>query len=155
MPELLDIALRYDAETRRCDAVVAGDDFLLDTTAETPLLISLGTDARAEPDDLLPDDPLPVTSPVVLLGRRRGWVGDALDDQGRTSGCRLWLLARAKADESTRRAAEEYAVTATAWLATEYGVLVTIAAEWLSAGVLGLRAAAGAADVTLRQRVAG
>jgi len=126
MPELLDIALRYDAETRRCDAVVAGDDFLLDTTAETPLLISLGTDARAEPDDQRP-----------------------------ASGCRLWLLARAKADESTRRAAEEYAVTATAWLATECGVPVTIASEWLAAGMLGLRASAGAADVTLRQRVAG
>ena len=64
----------------------------LDTTQElaTAVTIALGTDARAKPDDVLPnpnDD------------NRRGWWGDTEAKEiwdGWPIGCRLWLLSRAK-----------------------------------------------------------
>lgn len=64
----------------------------LDTSQElaTAAIVALGTDRRANPDDILPD---PASQD------RRGWWGDtdALEIWGGWPiGCRLWLLERAK-----------------------------------------------------------
>jgi phage gp46-like protein len=148
----LDIALRWDVAARRFDLAVDGADLALDATAATPLIVSLGTDRRARPDDALPDDPL--ARPDPTLGRRRGWCGDALDAQGRRAGSLLWLLERAKHLPGTRARAEAFAASALTWLTEERGVPVSVAAEWLRPGLLALAARAGGATLELRQPVA-
>ena len=56
MSEFLDAALIFDPETRRADLQLGDDgDLVLDGTPVTPMLISLGSDRRAGPDDELPD----------------------------------------------------------------------------------------------------
>lgn len=90
---------------------------------ETAVLISLHTDAPADPDDLIPDgtaDP-------------RGWWGDS------TMGSKLWLLARAKRTPSTLLLAKAHAEQALAWLVADGAAAgVAITAEWLVGGILGL-----------------
>lgn len=99
--DFIDVALIFDPETRTVDAELGEDgDLLLDETPLTPMLISLGTDRRARPDDALPQgrDALNVSSSFVI---RRGWSGDALDAYGRRAGSRIWLMERAKQHELT------------------------------------------------------
>jgi len=139
MSAFLDAALVYDPVTRRADLALGDDcDLLLDETALTPMLISLGTDRRAEPDDELPGgiDALNASTSFVT---RRGWVGDALDRLGRKIGCRIWLLDRAKQTETTRRFAQFWAEEALAWSQGELGRPAEVNAEWLRPGLLGLR----------------
>jgi phage gp46-like protein len=74
-----------------CDWVVRDDGTLDDTKAlATAVVVALGTDALAAPDDVLPD---PDSSD------REGWWGD-LDAEliwdGWPIGSRLWLLRRSK-----------------------------------------------------------
>jgi len=128
-----DIALQYDPDTRRCDLVFENGDLRIDRTPATPMLLSLGLDRRAEPDDVLPDS---LTEGTISsrFDPRRGWVGDALDTQGRRAGSRLWLLDREKNDaaqkDQTRLRALGYASQALAWLQDDRGVTVSVAAEW-------------------------
>ncbi|PZW46846.1 phage gp46-like protein [Humitalea rosea] len=97
----------------------------------TCVLISLFCDRRARSDDEIPDG----------TADRRGWVGDALGDDGDRWGSRLWLLARAKRLAETLRRAEDYAAEALAWL-REDGLAdtVDIAASYDAGGrlVLGI-----------------
>lgn len=148
-----DLALRYDADARRCRLAFSGRDLALDTTPATALLISLGTDRRARPDDALPW-PEPAEGEPLRLDVRRGWCGDALDGEGERIGCRLWLLDRAKETESTRRRAEAYAAEGIAWLARR-GLATTTAAAWLRRGVLAITARAGRTQVTVARPLLG
>lgn len=153
MSAFLDAALVYDPVTRRADLALGDDcDLLLDETALTPMLISLGTDRRAEPDDELPDgiDALNASTSFVA---RRGWVGDALDRLGRKIGCRIWLLDRAKQTETTRRFAQFWAEEALAWSQTELGQAAEVSAEWVKPQVLGLRCAVAGQVVERRLQV--
>ena len=71
---------------------------------QTLVLGLLLTDRWAEAGDRLPDADAPRPS-----GDRRGWWGDALaETPGYRLGARLWLLARERADEPTRRRAIAY-----------------------------------------------
>lgn len=102
-----------------------------DDTLATAVLLSLLLDRRARTDDALPDP----------AGDRRGWVGDALSPRagGDRIGSRLWLLARAKQTEETRRRADAYAREALAWLLEDRladRVAVTVA--WNAPGLLGI-----------------
>lgn len=148
-----DIALRYDAAARRCRLAFAGRDLAFDTTPATALLISLGSDRRARPDDALPW-PEPAEGEPLRLDARRGWPGDALDGQGQRIGCRLWLLDREKEAESTRRRAEAYAAEGTAWLAGR-GLSTSATAAWIRRGVLALTARAGRTVVTVARPLGG
>lgn len=135
----LDAALIFDPATRRADLALGADgDLLLDETPATPMLISLGTDRRAEPDDALPAgiDALKAATSFVA---RRGWVGDALDASRRRIGCRIWLLDRAKQTETTRRFALAWAEEALAWAESELGRPALVSAQWLRRGMLALR----------------
>ncbi|WNJ89177.1 phage GP46 family protein [Bosea sp. 685] len=153
MPAFLDAALIFDPETRRADLQLGEDgDIVLDETPATPMLISLGTDRRAEPDDELPDgvDALNASTSFVA---RRGWIGDALDALGRKIGSRIWLLNRAKQTETTRRFVEIWAAEALAWVQDETGKAAEISAEWIARNTLKLRCLVDGTVVELKRRV--
>lgn len=139
MSAFLDAALVYDPLTRRADLALCPDgDLLLDETPVTPMLISLGTDRRAEPDDELPSGIDTINAPTSFVARR-GWAGDALDPLGRKIGWRGWLLDRAKQSETTRRFCVFWAEEALAWSRDELGRPAEVSAEWQRKGLLALR----------------
>ncbi len=150
---MLDFALRFDPSTGTCDFAIEGGDIALDATPATAMLIALGSDRRARPDDTLPDEPRAAPDPLTILGRRRGWSGDALDRLGRLIGGRLWLLARAKQTEETRRLAIAYAEEALAFLPTAHGITASVEASWIGRNLLRLRVVAGDTVIELRQVV--
>lgn len=155
---VVDLALRFDVAARRFDLALDGVDLALDASPATALVVSIGTDARARADDLLPQQPSAIPedpSAPAELSPRRGWVGDALDPAGRRIGSRLWLLERAKETEETRRRAERMTADATAWLAADRGYAVEASAEWVRRGVLGIVARAGGAQVVIRRGIGG
>ncbi|MCW5760104.1 MAG: phage GP46 family protein [Phenylobacterium sp.] len=123
-----DISTFWSPGESRGDWAVAGFDLASGTDLETAVLISLFTDRRADPDDVIPDG----------SGDPRGWWGDALG--ARPLGSKLWLLERAKQTEDTRQRAQGYAEDALAWL-VEDGVAaeVVVAASWQGPGFLGLQ----------------
>ena len=146
---MTDIALRLDPATRRFDIAFEGRDLARDRTPATAMILALGCDRRALPDDALPEAPDPPG-----FGARRGWCGDALDRAGRRLGSRLWLLVRAKETEETRLRAEAYAREALAPLAARRGQQLDVVAVWSRLGVLALTCRLGSAAVTVRQGVA-
>jgi phage gp46-like protein len=116
---------------------IAGDDGLTSC-----VILSLFLDARARPDDELPDS---------AGGDRRGWLGDAFAATDRI-GSRLWLLTRAKQTEETRRRAEDYAAEALAWLVEDgLATSVSVTAEWVAMGLLGLRCTIATAGDAVQQ----
>ena len=153
---VFDIALQYDQTRMGCDLVWNGADFALDVTPVTNMLMALGCERRAHPTDTLPQPGTALLdgpgAPLVDL--RRGWCGDALDAQGRRTGSRLWLLARAKATENTRKLAEGAAAEALTLVQAMLGVPIQLTVRWLSDTMLGLRAASGTNVVSVTQRVA-
>lgn len=160
MTEFIDLALTYDPALRHCDLALGTDgDLALDDTPATPMLVSLGSDRRARPDDPVDDAQIgqarlarsgDQAEPLTL---RRGWAGDALDAEGRMIGSRLWLLERAKGGELTRRFAEEWAKEALAWALAETGRAATVSAQWLQAGLLALKASVDGRSVTVNRQV--
>jgi phage gp46-like protein len=155
-----DIAIRFDTATRRADIAVENGDWAIDRTPVTPLLIRLGSDRRAEPDDVLPEalDEQSVTQ-ASRFDPRRGWVGDALDPAGRRIGSRLWLLERAKRTDGLTRddtllAAVGYAEQATSDMA-EDGVPVAVDAAWVGREMLALRCSAGGISLTVPVAIGG
>lgn len=144
------IALSYDQTRRRCDLAFDGRDLALDTSAITPVLISLGCDRRAHVDDPLPDVPDNDFAPS-RLNARRGWVGDALDQNGQLIGSRWWLMKRRKQTEDTRLLQEDATSEALAWCPLP----ITIAVRWVSRGVLGTLVQVGDLSLELANPVAG
>ncbi|MPW00069.1 phage GP46 family protein [Bombella apis] len=110
-----------------------------DRTLASPLLIALGSDRRAAPDDMVPSLLTAPDGTAVPLGARRGWVGDILLADGQRLGSRLWLLERARRDESTRLAAEDYANEAVAAIADYHATELTVTASWQRSPGEGLR----------------
>ncbi len=101
------------------------------------MLISLGTDRRAEPDDELPSDRCAQCLDLLRGPPRLG--GDALDPLGRKIGWRGWLLDRAKQTETTRRFCQVWAEEALAWSQDEIGRPAEVSAEWQRKDLLVLR----------------
>lgn len=120
---MTDIALIWDPLLARADVAVAKGDLVADAGLRTAVLISLFSDALARPDDEIPDG----------TDDRRGWWGDT-PVEGETAdpiGSRLWLLARAKRTEETRRRAESYARDALVWMLTDgVAAAVDVSATW-------------------------
>jgi phage gp46-like protein len=123
-----DIALKWDGES--ADLAIDANDLVSEDGLETAVLISLFTDRRAEPGDILPD----------AETDRRGWWGDAIPAApGDTIGSRLWLLAREKDQQRVRTRAEEYAREALRWLIDDLvASRVDVTTEIISRGVLAL-----------------
>lgn len=131
-----DIRILYNANIMAADValmsgLLAGEDGL-----ETAVILSLFTDRRARPDDVLPND----------NRSRRGWWGDlaparvdgAAVDNDRI-GSRLWLLEREKQLPNVLVRAKDYAEESLAWL-IEDGVAERIEVETsiVRNGVLGI-----------------
>ncbi|WP_439596452.1 phage GP46 family protein [Falsiroseomonas sp.] len=146
---MADLALRFDPSRRAFDLVIEGRDLARDATLAPSMILAIGCDRRALPDDVLPAAPA-----EAGFGDRRGWCGDALDAAGRRLGSRLWLLRRAKQSEDTRGRAERYAQEALAPL-VERGASVSVAAAWLRRDVLSLTCRAGSAELVLNVSVSG
>lgn len=123
----MDIALKYDVDTKVFDLAIVDGDLATDTSLETAVLLSLYTDRRALDEDVLPDEG----------SDRRGWWCDAYSD--RPHGSRLWLLSREKELEAVLRRAEDYAREALAWVIQD-GIAsnVDVEAIHLRRGVLQL-----------------
>lgn len=142
------IALSYDQRRRKCDLAFDGRDFALDATLLTPVLISLGADRRARPDDVLPDAVTNDYAPQ-RLNARRGTPLDALDGTGQLFGSRWWLLLRRKQTEETRRLKESTTAEALAWVRQP----VTITVRWVRQNVLSTLIQIGAMTLNLQSPV--
>lgn len=154
MADFLDLALIFDPVTRSADLALGEDgDLVLDDTPATPMLISIGSDRRARPDDELPTGIDDLNAPSSFVSRR-GWSGDALDAQGRLIGSRLWLLDRAKETDLTRRFAEGWALESLDWMAVETGTAAEVTATWMRRGVLSLVASYGGTRIEVIKRTA-
>lgn len=140
------MAMAYNTTSRKADVVFDGTRFVIDRTAATPLIISLGTEGRALPDDILPEavdlDDVYAGAATSRPNPRRGWVGDALDPDGRRIGCRMWLLADEHQTADTRLRAVGYSQAGIDWMATR-GVTPLADASWTQPGVLAVLANAG------------
>ena len=127
---MTDIALqpRFDG---RIDIQLNNGDLVADDGLRTAVVLSLLTDRRANPGDVLPDGG----------DDRRGWWADMLATAGGDRfGSRLWLLSREKNLAEVRRRAETYAAEALEWL-REDGIANTIEvdAETVATDRLGLK----------------
>jgi phage gp46-like protein len=114
------IAIAWDNTTGRGDWARDPDGNLaLAGDLEAAIWVSLFTDRRTKPDDVLTDG----------TDDRRGWWADTYAEK--PIGSRLWLLDRSKRLPETLRRAEEYTREALAWL-IEDGVAarVDVTAEW-------------------------
>lgn len=114
-----DIATFWSPQDSRGDWAVANSDLASGSDLETAVLISLFTDRRADPDDVIPDG-----------GQdRRGWWGDLYADK--PIGSKLWLLDRSKRTEAVRQRAQGYIADALQWLVDD-GVAASVVAvaQW-------------------------
>lgn len=120
---MTDIALAWDPAALAFDWAMAGVDLAREDGLRSAVAISLFSDGLARADDAIPDG----------TDDRRGWWGD-LPRDGQVAdpiGSRLWLLAREKRTEQTRRRAEEYARDALAWMIADgVAASVDVAAAW-------------------------
>jgi len=125
------LSMIWDVDAMGGDVEIVDGGLVDDDTLRTAILISLFTDRRAGPDDMLPDD----------SGDRRGWVGDALaTTEGDRIGSRLWLLKRRKQVEQTRRDGEDYCREALQWLVEDsIATALDVSAAWARSGVLAVR----------------
>lgn len=124
----MDLRLRpYEGDFFGGDLVLDYGDLALEDGLITAVLISLFTDRRAEPGDVLPD----------AASGPRGWWGDGLNKDGDLIGSRLWLLEREKVTPETRQRYEDYARESLAWLLTDgLAKAVDVSAAWGQGGLL-------------------
>lgn len=104
---MTDLALFWDDEALSADVALVGGDLATDAGLRSAMLISIFTDRRARPDDVLPYE----------NADRRGWWGDVaateVDDE---IGSRLWLLSREKRLSPVLDRARDYLIESLAWL---------------------------------------
>ena len=104
---MTDVALFWNAETFSADLAIVAGDLATDAGLQGAFLVSLFTDARARPDDVLPYEG----------ADRRGWWGDVgAAEAGDQTGSRLWLLAREKRTPRVIAQAREMALEAVNWV---------------------------------------
>ena len=87
-------------------------------TLRDAVWMSLFSDRRADPDDILPD-------PMGDIPYKGGWWGDSFAEDGDLFGSRLWLLFGQPITAATPRKVEEYAREALQWM-LDKGVAVGI-----------------------------
>lgn len=116
---MTDLALIWNDELAAGDLAIEAGDLKTDAGLRTAVLVSLFTNRRAQPDDVLPADD----------GDRGGWWGDVSPQTSNDLiGSRLWLLAREKRLASVLVRARDYCIEALAWL-IEDGVAAAVDVE--------------------------
>lgn len=148
-----DFALVFDPTTLSADMAVANGDLLAEAGLQTAVLISLFTDRRADPEDVLPPG-----------ADRRGWWADWYSDEVIDQivagvgiappdriGSRLWQLSREKQLPAVLIRAQDYAAEALAWLVDDgVAASVDVTAEVVARGILGLGIAITRPDGTVQ-----
>jgi phage gp46-like protein len=149
----MDLLTQWDPIKMRGDLVLAGPSLAQDDGLGTAVLISLFTDRKARPDDVLPSQAGGAT-PAGVFPDRRGWWGDFLVYAGGSPatdtgsmpqpldriGSRLWLLSREKQLQSVVENARLYALEALEWITdNKIADSVDVYTEITAPGVLGLR----------------
>ena len=121
---MTDIALVWDYASGTADLALNGNDLLLDQGLQTAVLISLFTDAQAQPGDAIPDG----------TTDQRGWWGDlpllsAADAAGGdATGSRLWVVTeRGVIVDNTLRQIETRTLQGLDWMRAD-GVASSITA---------------------------
>ncbi|RNC91112.1 MAG: hypothetical protein ED558_14255 [Oricola sp.] len=148
---MFDAALIFDPATRRCDCALGDDgDLLIDETSVTPMLMSIGLDRRADPDDDLPQGVSSFLTPSSFT-ERRGSPCDALDADGDLAGSRCWLLDRAKQTETTRRLYAFWLAESLSWADRELGAPAEIAVWWARPQTLAWRVRIDAEEIEAAQ----
>lgn len=148
-----DLALVFDPDTRQCDLALGDDcDLVIDETPATAMLMSVGLDRRAAPDDELPEGRSTFLAPVSF-SERRGCPGDALDPFGDLTGCRTWLLSRAKETETTRQLYEFWLKEGLAWVQRETGTSALVEVEWQPSSRLAYRVQVDDVSLALSRRL--
>lgn len=130
---MTDLALLLPAGT--ASDIAFDGDFATDDGLRTAIIISVWSDARATEDDL------------ARFGRAgedpRGFWADSIAPvaAGDNTGSLLWLLARAKQSEETRRIAQDMIRAALQWVIDDgLAKSVEVFAQWTRPGVLAWRA---------------
>jgi len=123
---MADIKIDWDVDAG--DFLFADNDLTTDKGLQTAVIVSLFTDRRAYPDDVLPDS---------NSKDRRGWWGDSLSPlQDDRIGSRLWLLNREKTTTLTLERVRRYAKEALNWM-VEDGVAASVQVEVERQGTVG------------------
>lgn len=95
----------------------------LEPTLQTAIVLSLFTDRRAGPDDVLPRG----------VADRRGWVGEAFVGDGKPWGSHLWLLTRGKSDQDKPARAKFACEEALSWMLQDgLASRIVVSAEWVA-----------------------
>lgn len=121
--------------TGECDLVIAPSGngrgrIGIDRTPASALLITLGTDRRADPDDITPDMQTAPAGTTTATFSRRGWPGDILLPAGQRLGTRAWLYDRGKRDEATRTGIVEALTEGVAAIEDYHGIDISVTAQW-------------------------
>lgn len=104
----MDIALLFNNGTSYTDIALAGPDLRINNDLETSVIVSLFSDAPAQPGD------------AVDSNYTGGWWGNTfLGDTTFVLGSRLWLLQRQKLTQAVANAAKQYGMEALQWMITE------------------------------------
>ncbi|TCS62594.1 phage GP46 family protein [Varunaivibrio sulfuroxidans] len=141
----MDAVIYLDEKTLTGDLSMDGAGLAVDGGLGTAIAISLFTDRRAHPDDILPGDGAP-RSGGRGGGDRRGWWGDGAPPvvdgapaEGDRIGSRLWLLGREKIVPETIARARTYVREALQWLIDDgVAARVDVAVEAAPGGVLAI-----------------
>jgi phage gp46-like protein len=146
---MADIKLVFDPQTFTFDIALDGADLAVDDGLETPVIVSLFSDRRADDSDPLPDDPSPTGR---SSGDRRGYWGDWYPDSVLATaaagiavlptptdriGSRDWLLSREKQTPDVLQRAIAYGKEALQWMIDDgIAASVDIAASFIAQGLL-------------------
>lgn len=126
----IDLDITNNGFEYQFDISLLGSDLRTESGLRSAVIISLYTDARAEPADIIPDG----------TNERRGcWMDSYPDIPGDQLGSRLWLLDREKEITETLRRAKTYAEESLQWLIADgIATAVEVTAERVRSTVLGL-----------------
>ena len=111
---MADIALIWNAALGEADLQIVNGDLQVDEGLQTAAIVSLFSDALAQPGDEIPDG----------TSDRRGWWGDMPVDPAETDatalpdyiGSGLWLLDRALQTDATLVKAQGYGAASLQWM---------------------------------------
>lgn len=129
----MDIGLTWNNAVGYADIAVVDGDLGIDLGLTTAVIISLFTDAQAQPGDIVLD----------ASGDKRGWWGDSYEPQPASgvidfTGSRLWLITeRGVIVNDTLLEMQDHATNALAWMIDD-GIAASISATASAFGITGI-----------------